>query len=88
MGFVKSSPASQCADLRTAYHDCFNRWFSERFSKGKCDKEECVAEWEKYRGCLAENLKEKHLRNILLEAEESYFPNKGHDGSRSCFNHQ
>ncbi|KAL0910108.1 hypothetical protein M5K25_021048 [Dendrobium thyrsiflorum] len=28
-------------------------WFSERFSKGQCDKEECVAEWEKYRACLA-----------------------------------
>ncbi|XP_020598714.1 uncharacterized protein At4g33100 isoform X3 [Phalaenopsis equestris] len=85
MGFAKASPASQCADLRSAYHDCFNRWFSDKFSKGQNDKEECVAEWEKYRACLVEHLKEKHLRSILVEEEESYFPYNGHHDSQSGF---
>ncbi|URD94119.1 Uncharacterized protein family (UPF0203) [Musa troglodytarum] len=50
------------------------RWYSEKFSKGQWDKEECVAEWDKYRACLAQHLEDKHLRRILLEAEASpYF---------------
>ncbi|CAD5182156.1 unnamed protein product [Musa acuminata subsp. malaccensis] len=66
--------ASPCARLRDAYHDCFNRWYSEKFSKGQWDKEECVAEWDKYRACLAQHLEDKHLRRILLETEASpYF---------------
>ncbi|XP_020598715.1 uncharacterized protein At4g33100 isoform X4 [Phalaenopsis equestris] len=60
MGFAKASPASQCADLRSAYHDCFNRWFSDKFSKGQNDKEECVAEWEKYRACLVYSSNRRH----------------------------
>ncbi|RZR81432.1 hypothetical protein BHM03_00007651 [Ensete ventricosum] len=59
----------------------YRRWYSEKFSKGQWDKEECVAEWDKYRACLAyhhfhvqQHLEDKHLRRILLEAEDSpYF---------------
>lgn len=29
------------------------RWYSEKFVKGQWDKEECVAEWKKYRACLS-----------------------------------
>ncbi|OAY71248.1 Uncharacterized protein ACMD2_08138 [Ananas comosus] len=47
-----SSSASPCAQLRSAYHDCFNRWYSEKFSKGRCEEDECVAEWDKYKACL------------------------------------
>ncbi|XP_020522155.1 uncharacterized protein At4g33100 isoform X5 [Amborella trichopoda] len=39
---VSTSP---CAHLRAAYHDCFNRWYSEKYLKGQWDKEECVSEW-------------------------------------------
>ncbi|XP_020522154.1 uncharacterized protein At4g33100 isoform X4 [Amborella trichopoda] len=46
---VSTSP---CAHLRAAYHDCFNRWYSEKYLKGQWDKEECVSEWGKYRACL------------------------------------
>ncbi|KAG0457760.1 hypothetical protein HPP92_022633 [Vanilla planifolia] len=88
MGLTKASPASICADLRSAYHDCFNRWFSEKFSKGYCDKEECVVEWEKYRDCLVQNLEEKHLRSILMKAEESSFASKATDDSERSFSHQ
>ncbi|KZV51867.1 hypothetical protein F511_06910 [Dorcoceras hygrometricum] len=59
------SANSPCAHLRTAYHSCFNRWYSEKFLKGSWDKEECVLEWEKYRECLSQHLDDKHLSRFL-----------------------
>ncbi|KAH7850760.1 hypothetical protein Vadar_002598 [Vaccinium darrowii] len=63
-----SSSTSPCALLRTAYHNCFNRWYSEKFVKGNWDKQECASEWKKYRDCLAQHLDDKHLSRFL-EAE-------------------
>ncbi|KAG5547845.1 hypothetical protein RHGRI_013505 [Rhododendron griersonianum] len=63
-----SSSTSPCAHLRTAYHNCFNRWYSEKFVKGNWDKQECTSEWKKYRDCLAQHLEDKHLSRFL-EAE-------------------
>ncbi|KAI3468091.1 hypothetical protein Pfo_024754 [Paulownia fortunei] len=60
-----SSATSPCANLRTAYHNCFNKWYSEKFLKGQWDKEECVSEWEKYRKCLSQHLDDKHLSRFL-----------------------
>ncbi|KAL4649243.1 hypothetical protein ACB092_01G001600 [Castanea dentata] len=59
------SSTSPCAHLRSAYHNCFNRWYSEKFVKGEWKKEECVSEWQKYRACLAEHLDDKHLSRFL-----------------------
>lgn len=59
------SSTSPCAHLRAAYHNCFNRWYSEKFVKGEWKKEECVSEWQKYRACLAEHLDDKHLSRFL-----------------------
>ncbi|XP_059662027.1 uncharacterized protein At4g33100 isoform X1 [Cornus florida] len=63
-----SSSTSPCAQLRDAYHNCFNRWYSEKFLKGHWDKEECISEWQKYRDCLSQHLDDKHLSRFL-EAE-------------------
>ncbi|XP_048228113.1 uncharacterized protein At4g33100 [Ricinus communis] len=79
MGFIKnekkaapssssSTSTSPCAHLRAAYHNCFNRWYSEKFLKGQWDKEECVSEWQKYKACLSEHLDDK-LLSKFLEAE-------------------
>ncbi|XP_020097308.1 uncharacterized protein At4g33100 [Ananas comosus] len=76
-----SSSASPCAQLRSAYHDCFNRWYSEKFSKGRCEEDECVAEWDKYKACLVQHLEDKHLRQILLESEASLYSVKADAGS-------
>lgn len=65
-----SSATSPCAHLRAAYHDCFNRWYSEKFLKGQWDKVECISEWEKYRECLSQHLDDKHLSRFL-EADET-----------------
>ncbi|EXB48302.1 hypothetical protein L484_003785 [Morus notabilis] len=67
---ASSSSTSPCANLRAAYHNCFNRWYSEKFVKGQWDKEECVSEWQKYKACLVEHLEDKHLSRFL-EAEGS-----------------
>ncbi|KAL3500813.1 hypothetical protein ACH5RR_039906 [Cinchona calisaya] len=60
-----SLATSPCAQLRDAYHNCFNRWYSEKFLKGQWDKEECVSEWQKYRECLSQHLDDKHLSRFL-----------------------
>ncbi|GMI89355.1 hypothetical protein like AT4G33100 [Hibiscus trionum] len=66
-----STSTSPCALLRSAYHNCFNRWYSEKFVKGQWDKEECASEWKKYRDCLSEHLDDKHLSRFL-EAEAAF----------------
>ncbi|CAK9170587.1 unnamed protein product [Ilex paraguariensis] len=63
-----ASSTSPCAHLRAAYHNCFNRWYLEKFVKGHWDKEECVSEWQKYRECLSQHMDDKYLSR-LLEAE-------------------
>ncbi|XAR57596.1 hypothetical protein NMG60_11025790 [Bertholletia excelsa] len=74
MGFQRdkrshSSSTSPCAELRAAYHNCFNRWYSEKFLKGHWDRQDCVSEWKKYRECLSQHLEDKHLSRFL-ETEE------------------
>ncbi|CAN4076755.1 unnamed protein product [Withania somnifera] len=56
---------SPCGQLREAYHNCFNRWYSDKFLKGEWNKEECVIEWKKYRDCLSQHLDDKHLSRFL-----------------------
>ncbi|RWR80306.1 Mitochondrial distribution/morphology family 35/apoptosis [Cinnamomum micranthum f. kanehirae] len=70
MGIKKRNTAatgttSPCANLRASYHECFNKWYAEKFSKGQWDKEECISEWEKYRACLMQHLDDKHLSRLL-----------------------
>ncbi|KAK4338620.1 hypothetical protein RND71_043109 [Anisodus tanguticus] len=62
---ASSLSTSPCAQLREAYHNCFNRWYSDKFLKGEWNKEECVIEWKKYRDCLSQHLDDKHLSRFL-----------------------
>ncbi|KAL2346570.1 hypothetical protein Fmac_000570 [Flemingia macrophylla] len=62
------SSTSACSLLRDAYHNCFNRWYADKFMKGHWDKLECASEWQKYRACLSQHLEDKHLIRFL-EAE-------------------
>uniref|UniRef100_A0ACD5Y329 Uncharacterized protein n=1 Tax=Avena sativa TaxID=4498 RepID=A0ACD5Y329_AVESA len=66
-----SAAAAACSELRAAYHECFNRWYAEKFAKGQWQKDDCAGHWHKYRACLEEHLEDKHLRQILLESEMS-----------------
>lgn len=67
MGAGKTS-ASACSRLRTAYNDCFNRWYTEKYLKGQWDKEECKYELEAYRACIMKHMEDKSLGR-LLQAE-------------------
>ncbi|GJM98986.1 hypothetical protein PR202_ga16041 [Eleusine coracana subsp. coracana] len=68
-----SKAAAACSELRAAYHECFNRWYAEKFAKGQWQKDDCADHWHKYRTCLEEHLEDKNLRQILLDAETSKF---------------
>ncbi|KAF2610943.1 hypothetical protein F2Q70_00013522, partial [Brassica cretica] len=60
----------------------FCRWYSEKFVKGQWDKEECVAEWNKYRECLSENLNGKILTR-MLEVDSELIQTKQADSKES-----
>jgi hypothetical protein len=47
-----SKAAAACSELRAAYHECFNRWYAEKFAKGQFQKDDCADHWHKYRACL------------------------------------
>ncbi|KAI3955871.1 hypothetical protein MKW98_006231 [Papaver atlanticum] len=68
-----SVSTSSCSHLRSAYHQCFNKWYSEKFLKGEWDKEECVSEWQKYKACLSEHLEVKKLARFLEEEADAGF---------------
>jgi hypothetical protein len=51
-----SAAAAACGELRAAYHECFNRWYAEKFAKGQWQKDDCAGQWNKYRACLEVNL--------------------------------
>ncbi|MCL7044133.1 hypothetical protein MKW94_008669 [Papaver nudicaule] len=68
---VSTSP---CAQLTSSYHQCFNKWYLEKFLKGEWDKEECVTEWEKYRACLSKHFEVKQLARFLEEEADAGFP--------------
>ncbi|KAL6344502.1 hypothetical protein AAG906_002407 [Vitis piasezkii] len=76
-----ASSSSPCAHLRTAYHNCFNRWYSEKFLKGQWDKEECVSEWQKYQSCLSQHLEDKNLSSFLEGKGAADSSNQADSGS-------
>ncbi|KAL5201761.1 hypothetical protein ABZP36_036115 [Zizania latifolia] len=80
---ASSAAAAACSELRAAYHECFNRWYAEKFAKGQWHKDDCIGEWHKYRACLEEHLEDKHLRQILLESETSAYHAQFEDDSPS-----
>jgi hypothetical protein len=53
---ASSAAAAACGELRAAYHECFNRWYAEKFAKGQWQKDDCAGQWHKYRACLEVNL--------------------------------
>lgn len=60
-----SAVAAACSELRAAYHECFNRWYAEKFAKGQWHKDDCVGEWHKYRACLEVNLNHPRVLSRL-----------------------
>ncbi|XP_068651474.1 uncharacterized protein At4g33100 [Aristolochia californica] len=68
----RGSSTSPCAHLRAAYHECFNRWYAEKFLKNQWNKDDCVSEWQKYKACLTQHLEDKNLSRLLEEDAAVY----------------
>ncbi|CAM6091670.1 unnamed protein product [Calypogeia fissa] len=64
-GSNNDSSKASCSALKTAYNDCFNRWYTDKFLKGQWEKEECIVEWEAYRACLSKRLEDRNLSHLL-----------------------
>lgn len=61
------SAVTTCTNLKTAFHDCFNRWYSEKFVKGQWEQEDCMAEWEAYRACTSKRYEDRNLSYLLKQ---------------------
>ncbi len=47
-----TSLAPECAELKTAYDTCFNKWYSEKFLKGDVSQD-CEDVFRLYKACLS-----------------------------------
>ncbi|ODM98092.1 TP53-regulated inhibitor of apoptosis 1-B [Orchesella cincta] len=56
-----NSIADECNDLKKAYDDCFNAWFSEKFLKGDRNLSKCDALLHLYTGCVKNAMKAKSI---------------------------
>ena len=78
-----NSVGEDCIELKWAYEDCFNKWFAEKFLKGKTQQDEaCLKIFQKYQTCLRKSLKDQNIcieeleKNILGTPEEKDFSSK------------
>eukprot|EP00249_Psilotum_nudum_P008506 c21326_g1_i1 orf=320-568(+) len=70
---LSKSGSSPCSALKTAYNECFNRWYTEKFLKGKWEEEDCVLEWEAYHTCILKRMEERKLSHYF-RIESSLHP--------------
>ena len=50
-----NSVGAECQEMKHAYDECFNKWFAERFLKGKKD-DPCSELFKTYQACVKVNL--------------------------------
>ncbi|KAL3858509.1 hypothetical protein ACJMK2_013094 [Sinanodonta woodiana] len=73
------SVGKECNELKHAYENCFNEWFSEGFLKGKKD-DPCSELFKTYQECTKKAIKEKNLnlwesqRDVLGTSSEKTAP--------------
>ncbi|KAK3607254.1 hypothetical protein CHS0354_002227 [Potamilus streckersoni] len=73
------SVGKDCKELKHAYENCFNEWFSESFLKGKKD-DPCAELFRTYQECIKKAIKEKNLnlwelqRDVLGTSSEKAAP--------------
>lgn len=72
MGNIMSSSfAPECTELKQVYDECFNKWYSEEFLKGRGENERnpCLKQWQLYSQCVALHItKDKDLKESLEQA--------------------
>lgn len=71
MGNIMSvSFAPECTSAKNAYDDCFNKWYTEKFLKGKSVENECTEFWDTYITCINANLAKQGIKPMLDKARE------------------
>ncbi|XP_046572781.1 TP53-regulated inhibitor of apoptosis 1-like [Haliotis rubra] len=55
-----NSVGQECQDLKKAYDDCFNKWFSDKFLKGQ-KEDECAPLFRVYQNCVKNAIKAKNI---------------------------
>lgn len=71
MGNIMSASfAPECTDAKVKYDDCFNKWYSEKFLKGKSLENECTELWDEYITCVNTALAKQKIKPMLDKARE------------------
>lgn len=55
-----NSIGKDCNDLKKAYEECFNSWFSDKFLKG-IKQDHCDALFNVYRECVKKAVNENNI---------------------------
>lgn len=73
MGNIMSvSFAPECTELKNKYDDCFNKWYTEKFLKGKSLQNECTEFWDSYITCVNVALERQKMKPMLDRAREDH----------------
>ncbi|KAH7307407.1 hypothetical protein KP509_22G057700 [Ceratopteris richardii] len=73
---MRLSKNSPCAALKSAFNECFNKWYGDKFLKGQWEKDECFHEWEAYRTCVLRRMEEKKLSHLFQIEATMYAKNE------------
>lgn len=66
---MSSSFAPECTTLKQEYDECFNKWYSEEFLKGRGTNERnpCINQWTRYSQCVSKHLMQDNGLNEALK---------------------
>ncbi|KAK9777788.1 putative Distribution and morphology protein 35 [Seiridium cardinale] len=67
---MSASLAPECNEVKERYDQCFLKWYSEKYLKGKTDNNECANLFKEYNQCLTIALREKGIDKLINEARE------------------
>lgn len=62
--------APECTPAKKEYDDCFNKWYTKKFLKGKSIENECTEFWDNYIECININLAKQGIKPMLDKARE------------------
>ncbi|XP_069978181.1 TP53-regulated inhibitor of apoptosis 1-like isoform X2 [Penaeus vannamei] len=78
-----NSVGEDCSELKRTYDSCFNRWFAEKFLKGKIEEDsDCKEIFTSYQSCVKKALKSQNIsldeveKDVLGTPEENQPPPK------------
>ncbi|MES1918296.1 hypothetical protein MHBO_000283 [Bonamia ostreae] len=65
---------SVCPKLKEVYENCYRKWLSDSFLKGKATQIGCEEEYSRYQKCIKDfMLTDKSLKEELAKSEKGEF---------------